>query len=310
MLEAKGKHVSLWIHPTNLLNDVVVAMSFKMTLKGCAMVKLCQGCDCCCGSQDEACVAKAIVANIFSALCGTPVATQKSKVAHLEYGAHNNSLVVSWKMKGVVSHIRKALGIALKSLNPAKLYSSYDLCMKQLNAKPKKEHFNHVVNEFIKNMKDGVCCAVVGNVKANKEVVESVVDVLDSKLMLTDAATPRTAPPNETECKSEHCTIKVAGWAAFVVQDFICDRLKGLSVCLCNNCVSVPIKESTWASLSQKLKKAVPVVVDQKYKKLGDHLGCVLAYQALANGCIGCPDAKALLKVDASAVSKVLKDAF
>lgn len=188
MIESKKGNISLFLQRTPLVADVAVCMSFAAKCSGCTLNKLisggCGGCAtlappdkkcpepvlCFPEGSEESCLCYALYLVVKSALCGDPLATAKSKVGSAYCGFNNGSFFICWRVKGTGSAVRKSLGIALKSLNPAKYYSVYDHCMKSLGKKSDRSHFTYVANALVKNIKDEISCGVVGNIKTQPSV--------------------------------------------------------------------------------------------------------------------------------------------
>lgn len=185
MIESKKGNISLFLQRTPLVADVAVCISFTAKCSGCTLNKLisggCGGCttltppdkkcpepiQCFPEGSEESCLCYALYLVVRSALCGDPLATAKSKVGSVDCGFNNGSFFICWRVKGTGSAVRKSLGIALKSINPAKYYSVYDHCMKSIGRKSDRSNFTYVANALVKNIKDEIVCGVVGNIKTH-----------------------------------------------------------------------------------------------------------------------------------------------
>jgi hypothetical protein len=312
MEQSAGK-VSVCVIPTKLVGDVAVSLSFKMDLEGCALCCLtgCMRCACEGGvpvGADEAAAAYALYLHVSNALCGDPVAAQKSKVGAVCCGSHNGAFVMSWKMKGVLSHVRKALGIAIKNLTPGKLFGTYANCMRAAGHRPNKEAFNEAAHQLVAGINAGVDCCVVGAIKTDAEKLKATVDVLKSKVNPGTAGTPRAANKSAVKCTHDsNVEVKVSGWAAFVLSDVVRSQMKGVVPAMCNKSVIIPMKASSWESAAAKLKSKSSDYIKLKYGKLKDSMGDVLAYLAASNAALSCADLKKLSKVKEADVISSLK---
>jgi len=314
MIEAKKGKVNLYVQHTKLAGDAAVCICFNMNINGCCLNRLVNGwsCDGYPSGSEEACVAYALYLNVNNLLCGDPVAMKASKVGSVKCGAHNSHFFISWKVKGTVSAVRKSLGIALKGLVPGKLYSAYSHCIRSIGGKVNRAAYNWAAQEILSAINSGVHCGVVGSVKVDKSKVDKMVDVVAKKLNPGKVATPKTKPSEHKSCDHTGAEIKVSGWAAYVVKDYIMSKARGVVPLICNKSLIVPIKESSWNALSDKLKKQAADHVKARYAKVGPELGKVMAYLAIANGAVSCADVKALLRgnITAAQVTSAIKGAL
>jgi hypothetical protein len=310
MLENKKDNLSIFVERTSLVGDVAVSISFKVKLNACCLNKLKGSCACTCfplGSE-EACVCYALYLAVKNALCGDPLATAKSKVGDVYCGAHNGSFCISWKVKGTGSAIRKSLGIALKQLSPNKVFSSYSNCIKEAKGTPRRECFDYVADEITKSINDNVHCGVIGNIKlyktdikTKKEVhaldLDEMLNILSKKLKPEPVKGAKHKPNEHSECDhSEKTEVKVNGWQAFVVKDYISAKVKGLNPVICDKYLLLSIKKARWDSFADKIKKSVKDYINQKYSKVGDALPAILGYMMLSSASISCIDVHQMIK--------------
>jgi len=314
MESSKGK-VNVYVQPTTSLGDVAVSICFKVDLNSCVMNKLNSSgcCDCLPSDSEVACAAYALYLAVYDKLCGNPLAAKNSKVGRVSVGHHNSHLFFTWNMKGIVSHVRKALGIAISAMKPGSLFSLYGHCMRKLGGKVKKEHFNNAANKLISGINQGVECCIVGKINMGKSTsdskgkIDDMADKINNKLAPGSSNSPSSDYKDTTDCEhSDYTELKVNGWHAFVVSDYIRSKARGVEPIMCNKSLLIPVKPSNYESLKTKLKKQVSVFVDQKYKKLGDECGPVLAYLAISNSSLSCADVKKLCKVKPSEISQAI----
>lgn len=301
LLEGKKSNLSLFIARTPLVGDVVVCISIPTDCSGCALNKLKSGCSSCCLSgtacnpqyTEETCVCYAQYLVIQNALCGTPQAVSKSKVGLVCCGISENCFSITWKTKGTGSAVRKSLGIVLKNLNPVKLFSVYSQCMRSIGNKPDRECFNHCAGQIASELKNKICCGVIGNIKTagkEKTLIDGMLDVLVKKTNIVVGEKGKK-PTGHTEC-SCGTKISVVGWKQFITKDYINHKIKGLHVL--SDSDGLYISSAQWATLKNKLKDAVEFV-KAKYN-LGNDLGLILAYSMGSSGSVCCSSIQQMIK--------------
>lgn len=315
MLEAKKSNIHLFVERTSLVGDVAVCISFKSKLSSCTLNNLKGSCRCSCfpSGSEEACMAYATYLVVKNTLCGDPLATARSKVGDVECGAHNGYFFMSWKVKGTGSAVRKSLGMALRCLAPGKFYSVYSHCVKEVGGSANRDCFNYVAEELTKSIKDQVHCGVVGNIRlyktdptTKKEVkaldLDDMLSVLSKKLNPSAVKGAKHEPKDHKPCNhSEYTEVKVNGWAAFAVKDYISAKVRGLTPVVCDKYIILNVKSSRWDGLSKKIKSYVKDYVQQKHAKVKDDLPAVMGYMALASASVGCTDVYQMVKSDIKA---------
>ena len=323
MLEASKKNLSLFVQRTPFVSDVVVSVSFKTNCSGCCLNKLKSNyqCECFPKGSEESCLAYSMYLLVNNALTGDPLAVSKSKSSCVQCGCNNGTFFITWKVKGTGSAVRKSLGMALKQMNPAKLYSMYANCVKHCGGKPDRESFNYVVDKFVKSMKDSVHCGVIGNIKTekkdgNKTVpaldLPAMLEVLAKKVNLSDADTPKSESKNHKDCDHSTSTeLKVSGWEATVVKDYIDSKARAQIARVCDKYVLVNMHPNKWDTMATKLKDRLKDHIKQKFAKLDtdNNLAPLLGYMMLSDATGSCMDAKQMIKknVKSSDVEKAIK---
>jgi hypothetical protein len=328
MLEGKKNNISIYIAPTNLVGDVAVSLSFKAKLNVCTLNKL-NGC-CCCNlmqkndnkteclsawpvGSEESCICFSQYLLIKNALCGDPLATKKSKVGAVLCGSNDGCFFVTWKVKGTGSAVRKSLGIALRNLNPGKLFADYTRCVNELNYKPDRSAFNSAADDIIDNIKNSVQCGVVGNIKTNQDFVNDMIEILANRLNVKPASSPKKKASVHTNCDhSDYTEIKVDGWEADVAKDYINAKVRGISVVLCNKSLIINIEGKKWQTIANKIKSYVDDYVAAKHGKVGSDLPSIMGYQMIANASISASDVREVIKkgVSAADVKSAIKKAL
>ncbi len=312
MIDAKKGKVSLYVEQSKLYSEAAVNLSFKCKLSCCTLNRLNGGSNCCecfpIGSE-QSCVAFAQYLVVKNALCGNPLLASKSKVSSVGCGSHNDEFFITWRVKATGSAIRKSIGIALKNLNPVKLYTIYARLVKEVGGKAKKEEFEYASNELASSMKD-VTVLVIGNMKGDKEVVSNMVDVLEKKL---DPQTVKGgSKPNEhVNCDhSSHVELKVTGWKALVIHDYIMAKARGIVPMVCEKGLLIPLKQPQWDTISGKIKKQTKDYTNLSYKRVEDNLGAILGHMATSNCILGANDILSMIraKLKAGDVERAIND--
>lgn len=315
MLEATHSNLSIFVERTGLVGDVAVALSFECKLSPCCLIKLqcCCGCECFPQGSEEACVAYSLYLAVNAALCGDPLATSKSKVASVACGYNDGEFVISWKVKGTGSAVRKSLGIALKQLAPSKTYATYSRCVKEVGGKADREAFNAAAENVLKAIKGSVQCGVVGAIKTHKvdPATKKETVALDLKEMLSilhkklpqDSVEGKKSPnkehrPCSHEDKSE---VKVTGCDAYFLKDYVSSKVRGVEPIICDKVLLVPLKPSMWETLSKKLKQTVGDYVEAKYAKVKNDLHTIIAYMILSKAECGVGSVAKLVKSEMKA---------
>lgn len=324
MLEGKKDNLSLFIDSTPLVGDVAVCICIKTKLNSCCLNKLLGSCGCNCfpAGSEEACLCYSIYLHVRNVLCGNPLAASKSKVADVQCGVNNGSFFLCWKVKGNGSVVRKSLGIALKALDPAKMYSGYSFCVKEAGGSADREAFNHVADEMIKSINSHVHCGVVGNIKLEKTDpntkkkvpaidIHAMLEVLQKKINVSKVDGKKSKPSDHKPCDHSECVeLKSNGINAFIIKDFISAKIRGLNPVICDQYVLLNIIPSKWNTAANKIKAQVKDYAQQKYSKLGDNLSGVLGYLMLASASVSCQDVQHMLKsgIKGSDVEKALNN--
>lgn len=315
MIESKKGGLTIFVNPTKLVGDVAVGLCFPLACNGCAFHRLCgqSGCasNCFPVGAEEAALGYALAANVRQALCGDPLAVAKSKVGSVECVAHNGMLGINWKVKGTGSAIRKSIGLAIKALEPAKVFPAYSRCVKQLGGSASKEAFNYVSDIAAKAVKSDLTVGIVGNTKIDKDALAAILEVVSKK---HDPSMPKGAkskPTVHTPCDhSNFAEVKTNGYASAVVADYMRSKIKGLNPVLCDKYLLLPMKDSQWQTLANKLKKGVKDFVQAKYSKVGSDLPAVFGYLTMSSGQLCASDVKAAGSLSTanieSAITKIL----
>jgi hypothetical protein len=315
MIESKKNGLTIFVNPTKLVGDVVVGICFPLACNGCAFNRLCgqSSCPSECFPQgaEEAALGFALMSNVRQVLCGDPLAVSKTKVGSVECVAHNGMLGINWKVKGTGSAIRKSLGLAIKVLDPGKVFPAYQRCIKQLGGSASKETFAYVADAATKSIKTDLVIGIVGNTKIDKDTLDAILEVVSKKHNPSVPKGNKTKPSDHTNCDHTQFTeVKVSGFGSAILSDYLRLKVKGLYPILCDKQLLLPMKESQWKTLSTKLRKGVKDYVQSRYSKVGGDLSAVFGYLTLSSGQLCASDVKSASSLSASTIEAAINKAI
>ncbi len=296
MITDNNKNLHLTIINSNITNDAVVNISLDSKLSGCTLNKL-KGV-CMCNSlpngSEESCLFYAFFLVVQKALCGDLLAVSKSKVSSVSCGSSDDSFNISYHVKANGSAIRKSLGIVLKCMQPAKLFSIYSDCFKSVVPKGldenceklekipvDKNHFNFVVNHMVKSIKSKINCVVIGKLKLDNINIKEMLNVLIKKVPVnSELKEASESKSHHINCNHENFTeVKVSGWESQVLTGYINSKKPGLVITNCGKNLLININKSQFDTLSAKLKQGVSDYISQKYGKFDEKiLPSILCY--------------------------------
>lgn len=304
----------MFIASTKLVGNVAVSMCFPINVNGCALAKMGAGgqdCGSACfpAGTEEAAICYSLYLMVNQVLCGDPLAISKSKVSSVTCCGHNGSFSINWNVKGTVSAIRKSVGLALRVLNPAKMWPVYSRVVRESGGVPKKESFAYVASEAASAVKSSLVVGVVGNVNADKDKLDGMLEVLKKKHQVSAVDGSKSKPSDHTACAHDnHTEVKTTGWASAVLSDYLRFKVRGLNPTLCDKYLLLPMKQSSYDTLAKKVKDGVKAYVAAKYTRLGDNLGVVFGYMTMSSGMLCACDVKTMInaKVNSSAVESAI----
>lgn len=314
MLEGKAGGLSVFIASTKLVGNVAVSLCFPMHVNGCSLAKMGAGGQGCCSNSsesgcfpsgsEESAVCYSLYLMVNQVLCGDPLATSKTKVSSVTCCGHNGLFSINWNVKGTVSAVRKSVGLALRVLNPSKMYAIYSKLVRELGGTPKKESFAYVASEAAAAIKSNLTVGIVGNINADKAKLDGMLDVLKKKHAVSAVEGSKTKPSDHKECDhSNYAEAKTLGWASAVLSDYLRFKVRGLNPTLCDKHLLLPMKQSAYETLAKKVKDGVKTYVAAKYTKIGDNLGVVFGYMTLSSGALCACDVKSMINAKVSAAS-------
>jgi len=218
-------------------------------------------------------------------------------------------LGINWKVKGTGSAIRKSIGLALRVLDPAKMFPAWSRCIKQLGHAVDKEAFMYVADIAAKAIKSDLQIAIVGNVKLDKAKLDAILEVVSKKHNPSSISGTKTKPKDHTPCDhSGFAEVKAAGWSSAVLSDYVRSKVRGLEPMLCDKHILMPLKPAQWETIAKKLKKGVKDFAKAKYEKVGDQLPAVFGYLTLSSGTLCASDVKSAInsKLSASSIESAI----
>jgi hypothetical protein len=313
MLESTKAGLKVFVSPTKLVGDVAVGMCFALECNGCSLNRLTGQSECTSScfpaGAEEAALGYSLYLAVQQVLCGDPLAVSKTKVAAVECVAHNGMLGVNWKVKGTGSAIRKSIGLALRVLDPAKMWPAYSRCVKYLGGPVNKDVFASVADAAAKSIKSNLQVSIVGNVKLDQKKLDDIVEVLAKKHEVSDVKGSKSKPTGHTACDhSELAEIKVSGWQSAVVADYLRSKVRGLTMTLCDKSLLLPMKSAQLDTITKKLKAGVKEYAKAKYAKVGADLPAVFGYLTLSSGTLCASDVKSAIsnKLSVDAIEAAL----
>jgi hypothetical protein len=267
--------------------NVVVGVGFKVKCSPCILNKICcpSTCECFPSGGEEACLCYAIYQAVKMILCGNVLRTKNSKVTNVSWSYTDGYFSLSWCMPPSLSGVRKALALALKVVNPGKLFPFYSKIMQHVGHSPKKEQFNHVADEITKSLKNETEIIILGNMKleskdTGKAALTAALETISKKFEPASDG-KKEKPSGHTECKHEHVEIKASGWETYLGYKFLEDKLKRAPQ-VYGNTLALSLKPQVWETARKKLKGAVADYA-VRFPKVAD-LASFIAFDGLASG--------------------------
>jgi hypothetical protein len=315
MIESKKNNLHLYISQTNKVGNVVVSIGFETNCSASTLRHLKSGCSCNCQTDEKKCFSKgaectsvcfSLYKVIQNKLAGTPLDVFKSKVGKVCCNFTQGVFYVFWDVQGTVSAVRKSLGMALSCIQPSKVYSIYQDCMRVLQHHSDRNVFNFAADELCKSINSKLVCAVVGKIKADDTKLNAMLDVLSKKLSKLDCEGKKEKPAEYVECVSEHCLVKCSGWASGVLRDYLNFKLKGITISTTDNGLCLNMKEARFDTMKSKLKEGVSDFMNAKFGKVKTDLYPILSYLLLSSGSLDPINVQKLLK-DKPSVSEMEK---
>lgn len=318
MFEVKKGGITIFVEQTKLVGDCAVGLCFTLKANCCSLQKLNGSVMCNDGlpiGAEEAALAYALQIAVREKLCGGPVAVSKSGVGDVACCVHDDKFTISWKVKGTVSAVRKSVGIALKVLNPAKMFPAWSKNIKFLGGKADKEEFAYVADAAASAIKSALTIGVVGKINIDAGKLKDMSEVLSKKVNVSNIAGKKSKPEKHEKCNHSDCTeLKVSGWHCFAIADYINSKAKGVPIICCDGKLFVKMSESQYKTLSSKLSEGLSAYIKSNYEhpKIGDNLPAIIGYLGLSS-CKICPcDVKSVIssKVTAKMIESAIKKAI
>ena len=126
-------------------------------------------------------LAYALFEAIRDKFIGSPLELSRSRVSRVDCDCINGKLTISWNTQGTFSMLRKTLGLALTTLDPAKLYSRYAENIKLLGGKNDRDVFNYLASELSAVIKKEVKIVAVGKIKMDAAKLKELLNAIEKK---------------------------------------------------------------------------------------------------------------------------------
>ncbi len=309
-MEAKKKNVSVYFMQSRKVPDAAVVLSIKFNAGGLCLTGL-KGnkpCAVACKGCCHAALCYAVYECARDKVMGSPLELSRSRVSNIKCNSIGNDFVLSWNTAPTLSAIRKSLVLAASCLVPGKLYAKYADNAKLMGVKPDRAEFNKLADDMGKAIKKSVSIAVIGKGKLTKEKVQALASKVADKLPSQKSDSPKKGLSVKGEHKTEYPCWVAKGLGAALAVEYIQAKSNGMNVELAGDKICVYSK--SWESKKKALKSRVGDYVNQKFKKLGVHLGGVLAY-LIATQCHGSADiVKAASKMKVGEAAAKIKGSF
>lgn len=305
--------VTMHVKPYSRATDVVVCCTIDLKADGCCVAKLGahpSPCECFPQGSEEAVMGYCLYLAVYRALCGSPAATNKSKVAQCTYHMFDGKLSFAWRTKGNGSAVRKSLGMAFKALKPARCAADYSTVIKQVGGRMDREVFNYIADQAQRSIAAAVYVAVVGKINLPKDKAEALLEVAVNKLDPGKVAGTKRAPTDHTKCEHpERTEFSSSGIHGTLLYRMIGDREKGLPVAFCGKRLVMNIKPAVWETKRAKLKGDVAQYAKSVYN-IPD-VGHMAAYTYAAQGLCSVQDIQQLCAVQTyQEIAKILNAAL
>ena len=306
-MEAKLKNINLIVGPCKKMPDIAVIMGLPFDCSKHVLnnLKSNSPSDVLTAGVEESALGYALYEVIRDKFVGSPLHIAKSRVSRVDCDFITGNFVITWNTQGSLSMLRKTIGLALSTFDPAKLYSKYAENMKLLGGSNNRDVFNYCAGEMINSIKKGITIAVSGKINMTPEKLKELLSKVDNKAPSMTAVPKGTKPEKRDEYKTEYPTIKATGIAAVVISDYIRSKSGGMSVAVDTN--HIVVYNKSWPTKYNTLKGSdrIKDYVRQKYEKLDDSFACVLAYMSITQGYADCHTVMSIIKSKPSAKSMI-----
>jgi hypothetical protein len=255
---------------------------------------------------ESACVAYALFENIRDSFVGTPLDIVRTRVSRVDCDCINGKFVITWNCQGTGSALRKTMGLYLKHLDPAKLYSKYAENIKLLGGKSDRDVFNYFASEMAAAINNVIKFAVVGKINIDADKLKELVSKAHNKqATITKLPKEVSKPDKHSDFVQEYPHIKVKGIAAAAIADYIKSKSGGMGVSVFTDMLVV--YNHSWKTKQTALKSADKIkdFISQKYAKIGADFYNVFAYMCITQGYAECCTVTQILKTKPNAAAMV-----
>lgn len=306
-METSLKNITLVVGICKKMPDVAVVLGFHYDCSKTNLIKLKTNnpSETLITGAEGSSLGYALFEAIRDKFIGSPLELSKSRVSRVDCDSINGKFIITWNTQGSISMIRKTIGLALSTLDPAKLYSKYAENIKLLGGKNDRDVFNYCANEMLTAIKKIVKISVVGKIKIDMPKMKDLITKVDKKMPKPTTIPKGTKPDKHADELCNYPHIKVSGIAAVVVADYIRSKSGGMGVDVYTG--RVVVYNKSWTTKQSSLKKAdrIKDYVRQKYEKLGKDFACVLAYMAITQGYAECCTVTQIIKSNPTPQSMV-----
>lgn len=281
MQAAEGKVIVTVVTDKILPTNVSVSIGFPSAQSNWfvlrkLMRKVPCGCPSLANGSEATALSYAIFDNIEEKLIGNPLAQSKSKVSSVKCNFRNGEFSIHLMCSNTYTAVKKAITLAIKSINPHRLWSKYQANIILLNGKPKRFEFVTCVNDLIQNIMLNV--VVVGKITIDQTKVNNLaLSAANSfKPVGIEKAGTKPASLEFKRTITNYPTVIAKSFHAMLAVDFIMDATDLNAVVENDNVIVYDDKKMPNISTKQVDKYV------EKYKKLKKLIKPIILYNASA----------------------------
>lgn len=304
-MNTKSKQIEITVGVCKKMPDIAVMMGTPFNCSKINLIKLKSNNPCeLVNDAERSALAYALFETVRDKFIGSPLELSRTRVSRIDCDFIDGKFVITWNTQGSFSMLRKTVGLAFSTLDPAKLYSKYAENIKLLGGKNDRTVFNYIAAELCDSIKKTIKIAVSGKINIDDAKLKDLMASVEAKIPeMTAIPKEKTKPPTHDEYKCDYPHIKVSGLAAIVTADFIKSKSGGMGLEVFSD--EIVVYNHSWESKKAALKDRVKDYVRQKYEKTGDDFGCILAYMAITQGYASCCTVTQMLKTKPKASDMV-----
>jgi hypothetical protein len=302
-MELKHKNLTAIVGQCNKVPDiaVILGLHYKCSKENLMNLKNNMPSEKLTTGAESSALGYALFEAVRDKFIGSPLELSKSRVSRVDCDCIDGKLSISWNTQGTFSMLRKTVGLALTTMDPAKLYSRYAENVKLLGGKNDRDIFNYLAAELSAAIKKEIKLVAVGKIKMDAAKLKELLQTAENKQPDITSLPKGTKPPVHEKHECAYPSVEASGVSAVILADYIKAKSGGFGVEVCDG--KVVVYNKSWDSKKKSLKSRAKDYVKQKYEKLGDDFPCILAYMAITQSYADCCTAYQIIKSKPSAAS-------